>query len=147
MNKVSTVMRGMSEEGEVGTILECWNKGRFYEYFMPDEVAVNKKSGSGICEGDIVRFRFLKGRISEVFVDYDLSTGVPVFNAQGGGSEQNDGMARLAFIRGKIYNAASGAVVLTGSADMSNFDYTNLYPHSAPSVIALIDTQNKEVRR
>lgn len=143
---VSTVMRGMSEEGEVGTILECWNKGRFYEYFMPDEVAVNKKSGSGICEGDIVRFRFLKGRISEVFVDYDLSTGVPVFNAQGGGSEQNDGMARLAFIRGKIYNAASGAVVLTGSADMSNFDYTNLYPHSAPSVIALIDTQNKEVR-
>lgn len=139
------------EEEEVGKSITCWCEDKFYTYFIPNSVTATKTSGADICSGDIIRIEVTEsGVIKRIAVDYDFSTGKPVYDSSGGASHVETGESSLSFTEGKLFSQSTTSFMLCSKLNLAgtayDYSYVNLRPYYATSIIALYDTETKTVR-
>ncbi len=112
---VGSVSQGINEDDEQGVIAECYSGGKFYKYFIPDSVAVSKKSGNKLVPGDVVRFvTDAEGKINGVTVDFDYDN-----FSLGSAAEPNaeNYHNSVSFWVGTPYRASEKYVVLSTTTD------------------------------
>lgn len=74
---VEKVEIGINDDDVLGRWISCWTSGKFYRFFVPNDVKITNSLGADICAGDIVRLAIgANNEIVRAEVDYDVSTGV-----------------------------------------------------------------------
>lgn len=73
---VEKIEIGINDDDVLGRWISCWTSGKFYRFFLPDDVEVSNSLGTNICAGDVVRLAIsANNEIIRAEVDYDVSTG------------------------------------------------------------------------
>lgn len=136
-------------EGEPMKLIECYVDGKFTEVYVPYDVVINKTSGSGLCVGDIIRMRIVDGIARTIYVDFDYSTGEPVYEPKGAATYAGEGASTLAYTDGGIYNIGDSTIVLSRDKDINgNISFANndLKTYQIGTQIVCFDSATETVR-
>lgn len=137
------------KEDEVMSLIECYGNGKFYEFYLPDTVEVTKTSGKGLCVGDIVRLKLKNDIIKAVFVDYDFSSGKPVFDSKGNATNSDDCYTTLAYTDGGVYNYGNSTILLCRQNDLENgivFSNEDIKSYLIGNNVICYDSEDNSVR-
>lgn len=136
-------------EGEAMKLVECYVDGKFTEVYIPDDVAISKTTSAGLCVGDIIRMRITDGIARAVYVDFDYSTGTPVYESKGAAVYGGEGANALSYTDGGIYNIGDSTIVLARSKDSNgnvNFANKDLNTYQIGTYIVCYDSATETAR-
>lgn len=136
---------------EHGVKVQCWTNNQFTTLFIPDSVPITKTSGATtLVPGDVVRFDIVDGKVREVYVDIDFSTGKPVGDTKNQANfEMVNAQHALSFVSGKVYNVGTNSVLISDALDTEGntlFEFDDLRPYSMNTNIACFDSKTGKVR-
>ncbi len=122
---VDSIRYGQDAEDNDAMIVRCWSLGKFYEYYLTDDIVVNKDSGTPLGGGDIFRVKVNdNNNITAIVVDFDASSGIPVKNSYAGEIFELSNVS-LTYQFGKIYNVVDGYTYMTNTKDdFGEYDYS-----------------------
>ena len=114
---IESVHKGLDEEGLVTDVVNCWSNGTYYKFYLEAGTIVRKESGSGLCGGDIARFKIRDGKyITSVCVDFDAAEGFFGKNAYSPASF-NTTNAAVGFLTGVIHTASDKYAYMSHSVN------------------------------
>jgi len=147
---VEKIRRGQDTEGNDVQIVHCWSMGKYYMYYLDDDVVVKKDSGKALCGGDIIRAKVnSKNSITALVVDFDASSGIPVKNSYAGEIFELSNVS-LTYQFGKLHSISDGYAYISNAKDaFGDYDYgfynlKNCYINTKN--IVKYDSELKELR-
>lgn len=115
---VEAVYEGCSEEYGNCSIARLWMNGNFSEYILDENMVFEKRTGGGLCPGDIVRFTEYNGVIKNMVVDFDAAKSS--FKATAPGMF-NVGTLTMSYQSGLLYSVNESYIYL--APELGNFSY------------------------
>ncbi|MBQ8525131.1 MAG: hypothetical protein IJ460_00200 [Clostridia bacterium] len=72
---IEEIRSALDDEGVQMKLVSCWYAGKIYKFYLPDDVAVVKDSGSELEPGDIIRVKLdAENHIYKLQVDFDYGS-------------------------------------------------------------------------
>lgn len=148
---VEQITEAVNDDGDLGLNVYGWCNGEFKTVFISEDIEIKKTSGEPLTSGDIIRMRESNGKVLEVYVDYDCSSGEPVADTIGGGRwDLPLGNGYCSYHDGGVYRYGSDTVYFSSKkiADTEEYDFSfeNLNVYSNSAAIVCYNTQRKKLR-
>ncbi len=155
VESVSTVV---NDEGDVGRELHVWMNGSYYDFFVPNDIAVENTTDNSITPGDIIRIwtrhNDVGGDVQRIVLDVDNTDAGVVFKETARLNEHNVGsiITTINHIAGYVYAVGeTGMVIGLNDNDdgTMSFDWNNVqvcrYKNSDLTCVAYIDIDTGKI--
>lgn len=120
---VEKVIESVDEEGAVRKLVSSWSDGKFAEYYLAENISIEKKKKQGELEfGDIIRFHAIGNEIKAMYVDFIGKDFMMNYITGSGLANFNSRTTNYQYRAGGVYSVVNGSALIAKLAKVNNND-------------------------